>query len=42
MFVDLEITQEYNQIAKAYENKSYVIIAIRDIKHNGQQSKLDI
>ncbi|WLD23746.1 hypothetical protein NU10_13725 [Flavobacterium dauae] len=42
MFVDLEVTQEYNQIAKAYENKSYVIIAIRDIKHNGQQSKLDI
>ncbi|HRB71843.1 MAG TPA: hypothetical protein PK776_08335 [Flavobacterium sp.] len=42
MYVDIEVTQEYNQIAKAYENKSYVITAIREIKHNGKQSRLDL
>lgn len=39
---DVEINQEYNEIAKAYENKSYTIIDITDIKHQPSQSKLEI
>lgn len=42
MFVDLEITQEFNQIAKAYENKSYTITAIKEIRHNGKQGRLGL
>jgi hypothetical protein len=39
---DVEINQEYNEIAKAYENKSYSIIDITDIKQQPNQSKLEI
>ena len=42
MLVDLEITQEFNQIAKAYENKSYIITSIIDIRHNGKQGKFEL
>ncbi|MBD8019026.1 hypothetical protein [Kaistella pullorum] len=42
MLVDLEITQEFNQIAKAYENKSYIITSINNIRHNGKQTKLEL
>lgn len=39
---DIEILQSYNEIAKAYENKSYTIIGINDIRHQPNQAKLDI
>jgi len=42
MIVDLEIMQEFNGIAKAYENKSYTITNIRDIKHNARIGKLGL
>lgn len=42
LFADIEVTQEYNEIAKAYENKSYTITDIRDIKHQPTQMKIDI
>ncbi|MDY3521944.1 hypothetical protein PG614_09915 [Riemerella anatipestifer] len=40
MIVDMEIVQEFNEIAKAYENKSYTITNIREIKHNDRIGKL--
>jgi hypothetical protein len=36
---DVEILQSYNEIARAYENKSYTIIDINDIQH---QVKLEV
>lgn len=42
LFVDIEITQQFNKTAKAYENKSYTITAIREIKHHGKQGKLGL
>jgi hypothetical protein len=42
IIANVEINQEYNEIAKAYENKSYSVIDITDINHQPNQSKLEI
>lgn len=42
LIADLEIVQEYNEIAKAYENKSYTVTEINDIRHQPTQMKIDI
>ncbi|MGG9972761.1 hypothetical protein ACQ33O_13295 [Ferruginibacter sp. SUN002] len=36
----LEISQEYNEIAKTYENRGYTVIEIKDVKHQPTQTKL--
>jgi len=41
LIADLEIEQEYNEIAKAYENKSYTIVDIKDVRHQPTQLRID-
>lgn len=39
---NLEIEQEYNEIAKAYENKNYTLVSVKDLKHQPSQLKIDL
>jgi len=41
MIADIEIAQEFNELAKVFENKKYVITKVHEIKHPPAQSKLD-
>src|SRR5690606_3056878 len=42
MIVDMEILQIYNEVAKTYENKSYVITKVLDIKKVAKQGTFDL
>lgn len=41
LIADLEIGQVFNEIAKTYENKKYIVKQIHEIRHQPKQSRLD-
>jgi hypothetical protein len=41
MIADLEITQEFNELANVFENKKYTVTRVHDVKHLPAQSALN-
>ena len=42
MIADIEIVQEFNETAKVFENKKYLITRVHEIKHPAAQSTMEL